>query len=251
MKNPLMIILPILMSLILFGCSLPVSADPSCTEGTDTAPSTGDLLVDDTEANRISVKLSFENQLSTEALLSFRDFIQNRISLWCSESIELSQPHAGVINGISASGHYDIIGEARITYSSDDVVSIVTELLINQKNAAHPCYLLLAYNYDPSTLEMIPFADFCRIDGELYSVFSSEAEKKIMNLCDGKWPDTWKSFEEEICSQDVFLMQMNAGGEYTYYLAESGIVISIPVPHSLGDYLEVELTADLVEKLYS
>lgn len=250
MKKPLVIILSVLMSLILFGCSLSVSTDPSRTEGAETTASTGDFLVDYTEENQISVKLSFENQFSMEALLSFRDFIQNRISLWCSESIELSQPNAGVINGISASGNYDIIGEARITYTSDYVVSIVTELLINQKDAGHPCHLLLAYNYDPSTLEIIPFADFYRIDEELYSVFSSEAEKKILNLCDGKWPDTWRSFEEEICSQDVFLMEMNAGGEYTYYFTESGIVISILVPHSLGDYLEVELTADLVEKLY-
>lgn len=251
MKKPLAVILSVLMSLILFGCSQPsVSADFSCTERVDTAQITEDILADDTEKNRISVKLSFENRLSTEALLSVKDFIQNRISLWCSESIELALSDTSVINGISASGNYDIIGEARITYTSDRIVSIVTELLINQKDAAHPCHLLLAYNYDPSTLESIPFADIYRIDEELYSVFPSEAEKKIMSLCDGKWPDTWRSFGEEFCSQDDFLTGMNAGGEYTYYLTETGIVISIQVPHSLGDHLEVELPADSVKKLH-
>ena len=251
MRKTIAIILAVLMFLFIAGCSISSECTiPAHTEDSDPVQTT-EYITENTETNGLSVSLSFGNQLSIEAFLSLKDFIENRISLWCSDSIELVLSDTGEIDGANASGNYDIHGESRITYMSDDIVSIVTELLVNQKDAAHPCHLLMAYNYDPGALEVVTFADMYRIDDELYSFFSSEAEKKIMFLCGGKWPDHWRSFGEEFCSQDEFLTGMNTGDEYTYYLTEGGIVISIPVPHALGDHLEVELPEDLIKEFQS
>lgn len=134
--------------------------------------------------------------------------------------------------------------EARIVFASDDVVSIVVEAFVNQKTAAHPSHLLFTYNYDPDTLKEIVFSDVYRIDEELYTVFSRKAEQKLLSLCNGKWPDTWGSFSEDFCSLDDFLIGMNIGNAFYYYQTETRIEISFPVPHSLGDHLEVEIPVD-------
>ncbi len=131
--------------------------------------------------------------------------------------------------------------EYRITYCTDDLVSIVFEGLYNYKKAAHPIHLLFTLNIDPQSGKEIAFADRYAIDDALYEAFAAQAEKDITEGAGGTWPEGWGTFSDAICSKAAFLNGLSSGDDFHVFYTAEGVGISYPVPYAMGDHLEVML----------
>lgn len=139
--------------------------------------------------------------------------------------------------------------ESTITFASNDLISIVFDGLYNYKTAAHPIHWLFTLNFNPQTLETITLSEKYIIDEALYNIFAEVAETNITNECDGVWPENWGTFSETICSKNHFIEGMIKEVDFYYYYAETGIVISYPVVHAMGDQKEGEISYDSLKKL--
>ena len=138
--------------------------------------------------------------------------------------------------------------ESWVAYESDTHVSIVWRGLFNAKGAAHPTHWLLALNYNPKTLQMIPFTEKYTVNKQLYTTFADLAEKAIKNECGGTLPEGWDSFRDPLPAEEIFITAMTAENEFYYYLQNNGVTVSYPVAHPIGDHKEVTIPYDQLTK---
>lgn len=209
------------------------------------------FLIDDTYENTISIQIPLVKENSDQQLLFIQNVIKEKIKSFCGEEFNLTLSKTDIENKNSTDpenllGYY-IITKSKVSYESKDMVSIVFESFFNKSGTAHPTDWLFSINYNPTTFEIIAFSDMYYIDEKLYNIFAQYAEKEILKLCDGKWPDGWGSFSETLCSKENFLQGMKTETEFAYYYTNEGIGISYPIGHALGDHKEVVIPfADLV-----
>ncbi len=121
------------------------------------------------------------------------------------------------------------------------MVSIVFMGILNYKEAAHPTHVFFTLNLNCANGEQVPFANQYCINSTLYAVFAAQAEKEILDLNNGVWPEALGDFSESICREEDFLHGVEIGEEFFYYRTAEGIGISYPVPYSMGDYRIAEI----------
>lgn len=137
----------------------------------------------------------------------------------------------------------------RMASFSDEMISIIFEGLFSYKKAAHPVNVFFTLNIDPANGQKISFADRYVIDDALYDVFAAYARKDITEKAGGTWPENWGSFSEAICDKDAFLDGLSSSKDFHVFYTDEGIGISYPVPHVMGDHLEVVLPYSEVVKI--
>ena len=209
-------------------------------------------LVEDSKDNYIVVKLPTNYDLDSKTNKLIADFITTKINEFSGEEFKLIGASALPEQKNLQDSEYYIEIETEVTYNTSDTVSIVFSGLFNKKGAAHPTNLFYALNFDPNTMQEIDFANRYTVDGELYTSFAQSGKEKITQLLGGTWPDAWKSFSEEFCSEQEFFegIKLNTQGDAVYwYYSKTGIVFSFSVAHALGDHIEAEVSFDKLKKL--
>ena len=231
----------------LSGCSNSIThGGQTTTEGTSgSTPNTDPVcyLVQENSENLISVSIPNENNMSLEEIAFIQNFVQNKILIMTGERLYLTLSDKDVKKEQEYS-KYSILMESQVTYNSDTHISIVFNGLLNRKKSAHPIHWLFSLNYNPQTLQIISFTEKYTVDNQLYRIFSELAEKMIKEECGGILPPGWDSFSEPICSEKDFLEGIIAEEEFCFYLQDTGVVISYPVPFALGDHKEVVIPYD-------
>ena len=123
----------------------------------------------------------------------------------------------------------------RVTYEHEDFVSIVFEGLYNMKTAAHPINLLFSLNVNRYTNERVMLKDIWPLDDVFYDTYRPLAQAAL----------TAKFGEDisidDLLKKDSLLNGLQTEKEYCVYYTQSGMVISIPVIHALGDHFETEI----------
>lgn len=207
-------------------------------------------LVENSEQNAICFaypKLQYsESNAANDAIL---DFAQEKIAEICLLTDYDLRETSEKPSNVSANYQNTYLQiDYRITYCTEDTISVVFEGLYNYKKAAHPMHLLFTLNIIPQSGDRLAFADRYIIDDALYDTFAARAEKSIMENADETWLDGWGKFAAEICDKTAFLKGVGSEHNFHVFYTTEGIGISYPVPYSMGDHLEViipysELTA--------
>lgn len=237
------IVFCLLVCCILFGCSNTNTYTPSnSTESTNAStpgPTTVGYLIQENAENVISFPIPSGKSMSAEEVTFIQNFVQNKLLGMTGETINLTPSNEDVKNKDQEYSLYSILMESRLTYENDTHISIVFNGLLNRKGSAHPINWQFALNYNPQTLQIIPFPEKYTVNTQLYITFADLAEKAIREELEGVLPAGWDTFREPIPSEEAFLDGMLAEFDFCYYLQENEVVISYPVPFALGDHKEV------------
>ena len=207
-----------------------------------------DYLIEDSEANIISIEIPHTNNMSPEETAFIQQLVRKRVQKMTGAELDLIPSNKTVESKDREYSQYCILMETQVTQNVDTHVSIVFNGYYNKKGSAHPINWLFSVNYDRKTLQEIPFSNKFIINTELYHIFSDFAEKAIKDECGGAWPDGWGPFSEVLCSQNKFLAGMKNENDFCYYLQETGVVISYWVPHAIGDHKEVTIPYDKLQE---
>lgn len=197
---------------------------------------------------QISVKLPViagEKQTTIHALL--QSFVQSKLERAFGLELALQPAEQAPALGDVPDTEYWVELNARITWQSEDLISIVFEGMYNYARAAHPTHLFFSVNIVPDQAKQICFTERFALDQALYKTFAKCAENAILSATDGKWPEGWGSFSEELCSEQEFLNGLKNEDAFSWYYTETGVGISYPVPYALGDHLEVILPLDKIQ----
>lgn len=238
---------------LLAGCSNSITntdqnAIESAGKNTSYANSVYYLVCENAE-NVISFPVPHRNGISAEEMTFIQNYLQNELLTRTGDKITLTLSSEDVKDKDpvhTESVQYSILMESRVAYDSATHVSIVWTGLLNKKGTAHPTHCLLALNYNPQTLQIIPFSRKYIVDKQLYSTFSNLAAKMLEEECNGILPSGWDSFYEPICSEKEFIDGLNTEDGFYYYLQDTGVVISYPVPFAMGDHKEVVIAQGTV-----
>ena len=214
------------------------------TASTDVESNTT-YLTEHSEENVISIQLpEFQSENGSKINQLVADYITQKINNICNSECHLSPSKADIACTDTAYSKYFVDLTYRISYQSDDIISIIFEGKYNYKKAAHPTNIFFSLNIDPKNAQRVFFSEVYSIESELYQLFSTYAQQSIIESAGGTWPDGWGSFSESVCGEEQFLEGMKTEcGFYSYYTGHS-VGISYPVPHSIGDYLVVEIPQD-------
>lgn len=196
------------------------------------------FLTENTNKNLISIPIPTDASFDENTILFIKEFIENKFLDFFGEKFDLTLSKNDISNKNQEYSNYYIVMTSKISYASNELISIIFDGLVNERSAAHPIHEFFTINFNPATLKTISFSQHYLIDKDLYKTFSTIAEKDLLELCNGSWPDGWKSFSEELCSEEYFLKSMQ-NDTFNYFYTANGIGISYPVPHPIGDHKEV------------
>lgn len=224
---------------VLVGCN--EGATTSETTASVAEPKTG-YLIEENDQNKISIMLPDDREYTAEQNEFIGNFVSQKLYALTGENFDLVSSSTDLKEPNKDYTNYNISIEARTTYASDDMISVVFGGLLNQKNAAHPTHLFFALNFNPTTLDEIKFESLHAIDDALYQKFKAQGKQNIMDENDGVWPEEFDSFEETLCSKEKFFDGLKCNSNsINWYYTKDGIGFSYEVIHALGDYMEVEI----------
>ena len=216
-----------------------VSTDPTVSE----KPAEYSYLIQDTAENIISIKLPDGSEHA--------DLIENmmvsKIKDLSSETITVTRSQTDVADKQREYSGYSIDLDTRISFASEDLVSVVVEGSFNRKGAAYPNDWFFTLNFNPATKQPVKFEDGYVADKALYDAFSAQAKQTIAAENGGEWPESFGEFGEMVCDEESFLNGLKDGSVY-WYLTQNGMGFSCSVIHALGDHIEAEISLDAVTK---
>lgn len=242
-------LLCIIFMLISSSCNNITNINITSNEKSHTTPNNDNsiYLIENTTQNLISISIPLNNKFNEETIDFIKTFIENKIFTSFNKKFDLVLSKDDILDKKQEYSDYYIEIDSEISFISNELVSIVFNGLFNKKSAAHPIHCFFSLNFNPVNYKIISFSDNYIINKDLYSAFSKIAEKDLLNRCNGKWPDEWKSFSEEFCSEEYFLKSMQ-NEDFDYFYTSKGIGISYPVTFSLGNHIEVIIPQSNLEK---
>lgn len=242
-----MTILCAVLLIFLYGCT---NADLETERQTQTAAEQSmdseeimtAYLLERSEENNICVAYPVMPSVEVDAVNTvIYDFIRQETERLCSNDCNVTDAAEKPADISPEYSLYLLELDYRMASFSDEMISIIFEGLFSYKKAAYPIHVFFTLNIDPTNGQKISFADRYVIDDALYDVFAAYAQKDITEKAGGTWPEDWGSFSEAICDKDAFLDGLSSSKDFHVFYTDEGIGISYPVPHAMGDHLEVIL----------
>lgn len=104
----------------------------------------------------------------------------------------------------------------------------------NVRTAAHPNNILVTQNFDLTGQKRVILSDIYNVDTDfMENVKQKMAEQYSADIV-SQFSDEEKLLSDlQKCDTEVYECQS--------YLTEHGVTVCLPVPHAIGDYIEVEL----------
>ena len=245
MKKWMRLVCVFLCVLLVGGCAAPSPAGESQPQSTDDSEN-GSFLVKIDGTDKIVLKLPSVDREDPIADILIKDYVCGVLNTMTGISFDLTQTQRAPTedadwyeNGYTG---YAIRLGSRVTQCDDTLVSIVFEGMLNNRSAAHPTQLFFTLNYNPQTNRTVAFSDIYSLDDSLYASFLQAVRQKTSVRAGDDWKTMEESFLNEYCSQDDFNREMTRKDIFRYYFTETGIGVGFPVPHAVGDYVEVEIS---------
>lgn len=129
---------------------------------------------------------------------------------------------------------------SRLSFESEELISLVFTGMQNVKSAAHPNEIFFSINVDVQSAERVSIADIYSLDDSLYTFFLQYVNSERIS-------------RDELISLNVFeknifwegLAQEPEKGVYSY-LTPTHVGISYPVTYALGNHIEAEIPKGIV-----
>ncbi len=228
--------------LLVGGCAAPSPGGESHPQSTDHSED-GNFLVKLDGTDKIVLQFPPVDRENPTADTLIKDYVCGVLNTMTDTSFALTQTQRAPTQGDDwyENGYtdYAIRLDSRVIRRGDTLVSIVFEGMMNNRSAAHPTPLFFTLNYDPQMNKTIAFTDVYDLNDSLYLSFLQKIKEKMSAGEVGQAID--ESFFSEYCSQDDFNREMTRKDVYLYYFTETGFSVGFPVPHAVGDYVEVEI----------
>lgn len=231
--------------MMIFNCSCSKKESVSATSSPESSakPELQSVyLVENSDENIISIKLPTNYEFDEVQNEFIADFVSSKFFKITGENFKLTKSNTAITDDTQNYSGYYINMESKMSYISDNIISIVFTGLYNKMSAAHPNHLLFALNFDPKTMNVVKFSSIHTIDDSIYNEFVKQGEKEILEETGGIWPEGWDSFSKTLCSKETFFDGLNGkNSEIEWYYTENGIGFSYSVPFALGNHREVEI----------
>lgn len=258
MKKIIILTLCLAMLLVMVGCGnarqnneevqtepteeLTLATDPTTEEPTSQAKWYLTQLTDDCAA---SVELP-DFIMEDDALKQFVcDYIEEKHENCNMRDFSLSVSNDDVIAQPQDYDFYLDI-DCRLSYFSDDIASIIFEGMYNGKTAAHPVFCFYTLNIDRRTNEQLKLYNLIPTNDALYAAFVQCAYQSMKEKADPAWL-AGVNFYDVVCSDRDFTgFFYDRSDAACAYFTETGIGISYPVSHPLGDHQETEIPYSVV-----
>ncbi len=248
-------ILLICISLLLSGCDFENKDNSTSSSSADKTPSLPDentdenlrFLIETTSQNSISIAIPISDTFTDAQDLFIDNFVSEKIESICDKNFTLRSSETDLVESERLYTDYYIDITGKISHQSTDIISIIFEGMLNQKDAAHPIHLLFTLNFHPETLKTVSLSDRYILDETLYQAFAQQAKADIRAQAGGQLPEDFIS--EMICSKDSFLDGLATEDEFCYYYTENKVGFSYPVSFALGGHIEVELSYSLLQPI--
>ena len=245
MKKWMRFICVVLCVLLVGGCAAPSPGGES-HPGNSADNEEGNFLVKLDETDRIVIKLPSIKGENATADKQIEDYVCGVLRVMTGISFDLQQTKSAPSYSSDwyADGYtdYALWLDSRVAQCNETLVSIVFEGMLNYRSAAHPTHLFFTLNYNPQTNKTVAFTDMYYLNDSLYGLFLQKIKEKMSASGISQGID--ESFFSEYCSQEDFVREMSREDIYQYYFTDTSIGIGFPVPHALGDYIELEIPLD-------
>lgn len=145
----------------------------------------------------------------------------------------------------SGNGTYEV--KFTVKTMTADILSILMDGYVSEEGAAHPCTFKYTYNIDLHTGSSIRLADYMDVDKVAENMFAGVGYYVDENLA----PYFTERLESIYESPDALARSLegydyaeDGSAPYGYsYIAGGKVWICMEVPHAMGDYIEIELSA--------
>lgn len=236
-------------SLLLAGCTVSSVDNDNATLDTPTASCGAEAgayiyLTEESSENLISVQIpvvATENAELVNACI--KECVYYELQRWLPpETCHLTESETPVSNiekrmdPLAYSAYYLQISGG-IAFENEERISLVFKGFHNQKYAAHPNAVLFTVNVDIHTAERIGFADIYAVDEDLYAAFLQHADAEFLTLNVFEKTDFIEGLAHE------------PEKEFYSYFTPTHVVISYPVAHAIGDYIEVDIPYAEVKRI--
>ncbi|UOO38298.1 DUF4163 domain-containing protein [Oscillospiraceae bacterium CM] len=132
-----------------------------------------------------------------------------------------------------------------VTYNSPDVISISFDGYSEVTGAAHPNLFLYAVTIDAKNVKAVKLKDLVKIDESFVTALINGTYSSMgFDMTD----DTRDAIREVLGGMDTesWLEQLKnadtSGWATASYLTDEGLMVSVSVPHVMGDHVEILLT---------
>ena len=248
MKRLLAIILSLILSLLLVGCT--DQAEPPLSNKIQEDRVKSFYLTEESAENLISVQVPVVTTANAQAVNAcIKEQVYNELQHWlllekCNLK-ESATPIASISERIDPSEYSTqfLHISSHLSFESEEFISLVFTGMHNVKSAAHPNEVFFSINVDVRLAERVGIADIYAVDDSLYTAFlqyvNSErvSNNELMSL--------------NVFEKDVFLeglTQEPEKGFYSYF-TPTHVGISCPVIYALGNHIEAEIPKQTVDGL--
>ena len=200
------------------------------------------FLIEESDKNIISVQvpeLRTENADKVNQVIY--DYIEDKIADICLSEYNVIESNSDVSDKNAEYSECYIYVKYRVSLNTENLVSIVFDGIYNYRSAAHPTNLFFTLNINPKTAETVGFTDTYVLDDAVYELFTESALEYISKLTEDITVDP-------ICTKDEFIDGIKNQNEFYCYYTDKSVGISCPVPHALGDHLQVEIPLTKLKK---
>ena len=132
-----------------------------------------------------------------------------------------------------------------VSMNTPDVISVWFDGYYNVPGAAHPGLLLFAVTIDVASEQAVALSYLVTIDSDFIALLrSGEYISSNYDMTD----EIRAAIEENLNDDEILINELSQSGtsiwSSAYYLTESGLVLSVSVPHVLGDHVEISIAYD-------
>ncbi len=199
-------------------------------------------LTESTSKNAISIKVpcfGTDNEALDRLMYEHVvGYLQNQSGIRFDLERSDTDPNVNIDGAYS---DYSIQMDGRITYESEELISMVFEGMLNRRNSAHPTHLFFSLNVDKTTGKQTFVKDRYVLNDALYDAFLNYAAEALGTEVSDKVEIS------ELCPKDSFLTGLQNESLYYVYFTVDAVGISCPVPHVIGDHFEVEIPYAVLE----
>lgn len=126
-----------------------------------------------------------------------------------------------------------------VTLNTPNIISIRFDGYMNFEGAAHPSMFLYTFNLDIDNMKTIKLTDLINISDSFISLLRDGKYFELdTEITEPEWQQIIRSQFDEI-DVDSFKDADTDISFISSYLTPSSLVVSIPVPHVIGDHIEI------------
>ncbi len=208
------------------------------------------------DAKMISVVYPQANETSAQAQ-AINALIQDRVQAmltYCQDAADALREEAlrygidDLYQNASCSLH---VSDYEITRSDADYLSIVWHGEYFLSSAAHPNLFAQGLVIDKKTMTAVSLSDLYEMTPEFYEVIRNEAEARTAAALVQKFGGTEADYAN--AAPSIYEFVLPTAGEtiidsHMFALTDSGIIVDASIPHVFGDYVEIHIPFETIER---